>query len=34
MANDSHYGLAAYVWTHDLAKGLRTETPSGCAAEG
>jgi acyl-CoA reductase-like NAD-dependent aldehyde dehydrogenase len=24
MANDSHYGLAAYVWTHDLAKGLRT----------
>jgi betaine-aldehyde dehydrogenase len=24
MANDSHYGLAAYVWTHDLVKGLRT----------
>jgi betaine-aldehyde dehydrogenase len=24
MANDSHYGLAAYVWTHDLQKGLRT----------
>jgi betaine-aldehyde dehydrogenase len=24
MANDSHYGLAAYVWTHDLTKGLRT----------
>jgi acyl-CoA reductase-like NAD-dependent aldehyde dehydrogenase len=23
MANDSHYGLAAYVWTHDLTKGLR-----------
>ena len=24
MANDSHYGLAAYVWTHDIATGLRT----------
>jgi betaine-aldehyde dehydrogenase len=24
MANDTHYGLAAYVWTHDIARGLRT----------
>jgi acyl-CoA reductase-like NAD-dependent aldehyde dehydrogenase len=23
MANDTHYGLAAYVWTHDIGKGLR-----------
>ena len=24
MANNSHYGLAAYVWTHDITQGLRT----------
>ncbi len=24
MANDTHYGLAAYVWTHDISRGLRT----------
>ncbi len=24
MANDSHYGLSGYVWTHDIGKGLRT----------
>jgi len=23
MANDTHYGLAAYVWTHDIATGIR-----------
>jgi acyl-CoA reductase-like NAD-dependent aldehyde dehydrogenase len=23
MANDSHYGLAGYVFTHDIGKGLR-----------
>ena len=22
MANDSHYGLAAYIWTNDLTKGI------------
>ena len=24
MANDTHYGLAAYVWCNDIAKALRT----------
>jgi betaine-aldehyde dehydrogenase len=24
MANESHYGLAAFVWSHDISKALRT----------
>ena len=24
MANESHYGLAAFIWTHDIGKAIRT----------
>ena len=24
MSNDCHYGLSAYVWTHDISTALRT----------
>lgn len=24
MANDTHYGLAAYIWSHDIARALRS----------
>jgi len=24
MANDTHYGLAAYIWSNDITKALRT----------
>ena len=24
MANDTHYGLAAYIWSHDITRALRT----------
>src|SRR4030067_701178 len=32
MANDSHYGLAVFLWTHDIGKGFRTAhfIASGC----
>jgi acyl-CoA reductase-like NAD-dependent aldehyde dehydrogenase len=24
LANDTHYGLTAYIWTHDIGRALRT----------